>query len=88
MDNGKVPINIYIDLSKAFDTLNHTILLSKLNYYGIRGLENDLFRQYLTNRYQFVEFHGKSSNKQIITTGVPQGSIMGPLLFLIYITLD
>ena len=85
MDNGKVPINIYIDLSKAFDTLNHTILLSKLNYYGIRGLENDLFRQYLTNRYQFVEFHGKSSNKQIITTGVPQGSIMGPLLFLIYI---
>ena len=80
MDNGKVPINIYIDLSKPFDTLNHTILLSKLNYYGIRGLENDLFTQYLTNRYLF-EFHGKSSNKQIITTVVPLGSIMGPFCF-------
>ena len=85
MDNYKIPLNIYIDLSKAFDTLDHDILLSKLNYYGIKGLENKLFRSYLSDRYQYVDFKGSYSESLKMSTGVPQGSILGPLLFIIYI---
>ena len=82
MDQYNTPMNIYIDLSKAFDTLNHDILFSKLNYYGIRGLENDLFRSYLSDRQQYVEFNGLSSASQLIYTGVTQGSIWGLCYFL------
>ena len=85
MDTGKIPINIYIDLSKAFDTLDHAILLDKLKYYGIRGVAYRLFHSYLSNRYQYVEFNGSISSTKVIDTGVPQGSILRPLLFLIYI---
>ena len=85
MDQHFVPINIYIDLSKAFDTLDHNILLSKLSYYGVAGPANALFRSYLSDRRQYVDFNGILSNTQVIYTGVPQGSILGPLLFLIYI---
>ena len=85
MDTGKIPINIYIDLFKAFDTLDHAILLDKLNYYGIGGVAYRLFHSYLSNRYQYVEFNGSISSTKVIDTGVPQGSILGPLLFLIYI---
>ena len=89
MDQGSTPLNIYIyidiDISRAFDTLDHSILLSKLSDYGITGCENKLFVSYLSNRYQYVEYNNAQSVTKLITTCVPQGSILGPLLFLIYI---
>ena len=72
MDNYSIPRNVYIDLSKAFDTLNHNILLSKLQYYGITGCSNDLLCSYLSGRSQFVEYNGSKSEKLPIDTGVPQ----------------
>ena len=84
LDDGKVPITVYLDLSKAFDTLDHRILLHKLQYYGIRGVALKWFKSYLCNRYQYVDIDGTESNYQQISTGVPQGSILGPLIFLIY----
>ena len=71
MDNFNVLINIYIDLSKAFDSLNHSILLNKLRHYGISGCSYELFRSYLSNRLQFVDFNGKISRELAISTGVP-----------------
>ena len=85
MDVGEIPINIYNDLSKAFDTLDHTILLAKFCYYGIHGVAHKLMLNYFLHRYQYVEYNGAQSSSQHINTVVPQGSILGPLLFLFYI---
>ena len=83
MDTYNVPTNTYIDLSKAFDTLDHSILLSKLKYYNVTGCSYDLLSSYLTDRSQYVEFSGHKPDTLPISTGVPQGSVLGPLLFLI-----
>ena len=88
MDNIKkikTPTAIYLDLSKAFDTLNFNILLNKLQYYGINGISLSLIRNYLTNRFQYVQFENSESDLLEIKTGIPQGSILGPLFFSIMI---
>ena len=85
MDAKKTPLNIYLDLSKAFDTLDHNILLTKLKFYGITGMAHHLLDSYLSNRKQLVQFQETSSDVLDIKRGVPQGSILGPLLFIIYI---
>ena len=85
LDNKKLACGIFIDLKKTFDTVNHDILLKKLSYYGIRGLSNEWFKSYLTDRNQFVSINGFDSNILKTNIGVPQGSVLGPLLFLIYI---
>ena len=81
----KIPVNFYMDLSKAFDSLSHDILLNKLTYYGVKNSANDLLRSYLSNRKQYVQIDDISSSIISINTGVPQGSILGPLLFNICI---
>ena len=78
-------ISVFLDLKKAFDTLDHSILLDKLEAHGVRGIANKWFESYLSNRMQFVEVNGQASDWANITTGVPQCSVLGPLLFLVYI---
>ena len=85
IDKGKVSCGLFLDLSKAFDTVNHTILLKKLEHYGIRGIALEWFKSYLCNRKQFTVIGGTSSSVNCITCGVPQGSVLGPILFLLYI---
>ena len=85
MEAGKTPTSVYIDLSKAFDTLTFEVLLYKLKYYGVTDTAFDLLKSYLTNRKQYVVFDSCLSEHIEIYTGVPQGSILGPLFFSIYI---
>ena len=85
LDKDEIPINIYLDISKAFDTIDHIILIDTLKYYGVHGTNLNLFSSYLDNRKQYTEIDNINSNMLQITTGVPQGSILGPLLFIIYI---
>ena len=84
LDTGDIVIGVFIDLKKAFDTVNHKILLKKLYAYGIRGSILKWLDSYLTDRLQYVYYNGSESNSDSITCGVPQGSILGPLLFIIY----
>ena len=85
LDSKRYACGIFIDLQKAFDTVNHDILVKKLAYYGIRGVGNTWFQSYLTERSQYVSILGYNSEKNSVKHGVPQGSVLGPLLFLLYI---
>ena len=85
LEINNLPLSIFIDLSKAFDTLDHSILIYKLQHYGISGKSSDLIYNYLHNRTQFVDLDGTVSDSLPLCTGVPQGSILGPLLFIIYV---
>ena len=84
IDKGKTNAVIFLDLRKAFDTVDHDILIKKLSYYGLNGKELSLLQSYLANRSQCCSVNGKVSNFSSISCGVPQGSILGPLLFIIY----
>ena len=85
LENGDCVIGIFLDFSKAFDTVDHVILLQKLYFYGIHDITLSWFENYLSNRKQYVKYNGIVSNTEKINCGVPQGSILGPLLFLLYI---
>ena len=85
INDHKTLLSIYLDFSKAFDTIDHTLLCKKLQSYGIRGMTNEWFRSYLHSRNQYVSIQGSRSNVKNLYCGVPQGSILGPLLFIIYI---
>ena len=85
MSQGLFSCGIFIDVQKAFDTVDHDILLSKLHRYGFRGIINEWFASYLNNRMHTTQIGQHVSNKAIVTCGVLQGSVLGPLLFLLYV---
>lgn len=85
IDKGDIVVGLFLDLKKAFDCVNHKILLNKLFHYGIRGLAYNWFKDYLDQRKQYVNLQYYESSKAVIKCGVPQGSILGPLLFLLYV---
>ena len=85
IEKGEVVLGVFLDFSKAFDTVDHKILMEKLKLYGITGVNHDWFSNYLSGRKQYVTYNNHKSATKTITCGVPQGSILGPLLFLLYI---
>jgi len=85
LDKGNIVIGIYLDRQKAFDTVDHSILLAKLYNCGIRGNVYNWFKYYLYDRHQFVSVRGINSDIASVLYGVPQGSVLSPLLFLIYV---
>ena len=85
LDKGNIGCGIFVDLQKAFDTVELDILLAKLEHYGIRGIAYEWFKSYLFGEKQFVSINGHVSNKTSINYGVPQCSVLGLLLFLVYI---
>lgn len=84
-ESNKHTLGIFLDMSKAFDSISHEILLDKLYYYGFKGISHNWLTNYLTNRKQFTIVNNSKSDLSNILYGVPQGSILGPLLFLLYI---
>ena len=85
LDDGNIGCRVFVDLQKAFETVDHQILLAKLNHYGIRGVSNDWFKSYLSNWNQYVSINRYDSGLAAINCGVPQESVLGPLLFLLNI---
>ena len=83
-DRKEYCLSVYLDLSKAFDTINHDILFKKLNHYGVRGKALEWFRSYLDQRQQYVSYMGQQSDTLGVSYGIPQGSVLGPLLFILY----
>ena len=84
-EEKKYTVGVFLDLSKAFDTIDHTIILNKLQCYGVRGSACNWFVSYIQNRKQNVIFNKTESEYKEMSCGVPQGSILGPLLFILYI---
>ena len=85
LDDVNIDCGVFADLQKAFDTIDHQILLAKLSYYGIYEVSNNWFKSYLANHNQYVSMNGYNSGLAMINCSVPQGSLLGPLLFLSYI---
>ena len=85
LDNGELAVGVFLDLSKAFDTVDHSILFDKLEHYGIRGSALKWIKSYFSNRLQFVEYNGHVSSRTNISCSVPQGSILGPLFFFFFL---
>ena len=84
-ESNEYTIGIFLDLKKAFYSVNHQTLIDKLNFYGIRGIPLALLSSYLDNRQQYIMVNGHVSSNNTVVCGVPQGSVLGPLLFLLYI---
>ena len=81
LDERSIRCGIFIDLQKVFDTVDHEILLAKRNHYGVRGVSNDWFRSYLSNRQQYISINGYGSGLLKINCGIPQGSVLGTYFF-------
>ena len=85
IDKKQYAVGLFVDLRKAFDKINHSLLLQKLERYGIRGVTLNWIRSYLNNRFQYVKFNNTVSHFRKVTCGVPQGSVLGPKLFILYL---